>query len=153
MKKVFFDLKLYSAFPGSWPCYREPPHTRNSWWLAKLTLTETQMDMAKIALWWSSLVSCPKTDQQFHLYSWKSQHFISHCQERNAACFSSPKFSCSCAMTSRTLQSLGSPGPVCLPLPPPLTRRLRVTLDYLYKSSSFGKPGLVCLSLATNYQT
>lgn len=26
------------------------------------------------------------------LYSWKSQHFTTHCQERNAACFSPPKF-------------------------------------------------------------
>lgn len=34
-----------------------------------------------------------------------------------------------------------------------MTLRQRITPDYLYKRSSFGKPGLVCLSLAANYQT
>lgn len=81
------------------------------------------------------------------LYSWKSQHFTTHCQERNAACFSPPKF----------LQQL------CYDFED--IAQLRVPRTYLFTChctihdteseghTSFGKPGLACLSLATNYQT
>lgn len=58
-----------------------------------------------------------------------------------------PDFSGSSATTSRTLQhTVKSPQDlfIYLPLPPSMTLSQRVTLDYLYKRSSFGKPGLVC---------
>lgn len=43
------------------------------------------------ALWWSSLVSCPKQINSSNFIHGKANISL-HCQERNAACISPPKF-------------------------------------------------------------
>lgn len=128
------------GLPGSWQSWPLLNHINGQ---------KSSCEGSWTVLWWSSLASCPKQINSSNFIHGKANISL-HCQERNAACFSPPRFLRQLCHHFKDSAQLRVPR-TCLP--PSMTLSHRDTPDCLHKRSSFGKPGLVCLSLATNYQT